>query len=593
MNIRKASSLVFLAVLTVMLLPASGVFAGEAMYIEEPNFYSVPKTIMIQDKPEWTPDFRDNPSLMGTDKDVRFLMDLYYTGGYTKVDLDNDFTYGLLGVPGLTGFGTGSGLEEYVTNGVGADLGVVLKTSDRSELGVIMSYRYLNTDMEGDQLYRWSFLGITGNITSSLDRQIKSSDFSLGLLYNVELTPAFSLGMGLKYGYGIHESDFGLDGSGTSNAFGLEVTTMDRELVLDYHRFAPVLGVTVKPSDAWTIEASVEGGYLFGGVDKDDSLTDSAVFIPPTDRTHSEVLDSRDLSGWDIGTYVKVAYALSDDLSFPFFVDFAYMDTTWEVDGSGTGTFYPYNLPEIIYVAGPVDYENHNALWYINGGFGVDFVAGGWDMEAIAAYTHWQNHNKYDQSNVNSTALFAPIGSSSVFEEDVVERRDFISLGLDMKKEFSPALTTQFGIRYDVGWGSMDLDRDYTSRFAFVGAPVVPTLSASYHDTDLFQNLTLTVRTDLKATDRLTLTLGANGTFPIDSLNYDLDGNASTSIQATPLFPSRLDFNGPSSLDADTSEWQYGGYFMLTYELGIPKPVPPATAPAPIIEPKLEPMSQK
>ncbi len=59
-----------------------------------------------------------------------------------------------------------------------------------------------------------------------------------------------------------------------------------------------------------------------------------------------------------------------------------------------------------------------------------------------------------------------------------------------------------------------------------------------------------------------------------------------------PFFP-RLLFNGPSSLDADTSEWQYGGYLMLTYELGVPKPVPPAAAPAPIIEPKLEPMSQK
>ncbi len=479
MNVSKASSLVFLVVLTVILLPVSGAFAGESIFIDEPNFYSVPKTIVIQDKPEWTPDFRDNPALMGTDKDVRFLMDLYYTGGYTKVDLDNDFTYATAGV---TGFGTGSGLEEYVTNGVGADLGVVLKTSDRTELGVIMGYRHLNTDMEGDQVYRWSFFGFTGNMTSSLDRQITSSDFSLGLLYNIELTPAFSLGMGLKYGYGVHESDFGLDGSGTSLIFGPETTTMDRELVLDYHRFAPVLGVSVKASDAWTIEASLEGGYLFGGVDKDDVLIDSFPGgLPLNDRTHTEVLDSRDLSGWDIGTYVKVTYALSDDLSLPFFVDFGYMNAAWEVDGFGTGTFIPYNLPEIVYVPGPVDYENHNALWYINGGFGADFVAGGWDMEAIAAYTHWQNHNKYDQSNVNSIAVFAPIGSVSVFEEDVLERRDIISLGLDMKKELSPALTARFGIRYDIGWGSMELDRDYNSRFAFI-TPPAPPLAASYDD---------------------------------------------------------------------------------------------------------------
>ena len=161
-----------------------------------------------------------------------------------------------------------------------------------------------------------------------------------------------------------------------------------------------------------------------------------------------------------------------------------------------------------------------------------------------------------------------------------------------MKKELSPALTAQFGIRYDIGWGSMDLDRNYNSRFAFI-TPPAPPLAASYDDTDLFQNLTLTSNVDLKATDRLTLSLGGNVTFPLDSLHYDLDGSASSSLTAAvPFFP-RLLFNGPSSLDADTTEWKYGGYLMLTYELGIPTPVPPAPAPAPIIEPKLEPMSRK
>jgi hypothetical protein len=589
MNFRKVSFLVFLAVLMGMLLPVSGAIAGEAMYLEEPNFYSVPKTIMIGHGPQWAPDFRDNPALMGTDKDVRFLMDLYYTGSYTKVDLDNSFTYRFGGIP-LSGAGFGSGEEEYVTNGAGADVGVVLKVTDRSELGVVMSYRYLNTDMEGDQVYRWSFFGITGGITSSLEREIRSSDFSLGLLYNIEFTPAFSLGMGLKYGRGVHESDFGLDGSGTST-FGPETIVMDRDLTLDYHRFAPVLGVSVKPNDALTIDASVEGGYIFGGVDKSDTLDSTFVVVPALFRPHSEHLSSRDLSGWDIKAGLDVMYAVSDTLSLPFFIDFAYMDTAWEVDGTAAGVFFPNNLPEIVYAPGPVDYENDNTLWHITAGLGADFTMAGWDTEVTGAYTHWQNRNDYDQSNINTGVfLFLP-GATSVFEESVVEKRDIISLGLVMKKDLTPSFAAELGLRYDLGLGRIDLDRDFTSALVFI-APPTPTLSLEYKGTDVYQNLTLSTRMEFKPSDRLTLALGGAVTFPLDPLDYELEGDASGIGTGFPPF-FQSGFDGPTDLGSKTTQWQYGGYLMLTYELGVPKPVPPATAPAPIIEPKLEPMSQK
>ncbi len=590
MSLKRISFSIFLAVFFGTVFLVSGAFAGEAMYIEEPNFYSVPKTIMVSDKPEWTPDFRDNPALMGTDKDVRFLMDLYYTGSYTKVDLDNFFTYHIGGIP-VFGAGFGSGKEEYVTNGVGADVGVVLKVTDRSELGVIMGYRYLNTDMEGDQVYRWSSLGATGSMTSSLEREIRSSDFSLGLLYNIEFTPAFSLGMGLKYGRGVHESNFSLDGTGSSVPFGPEVITMDRELTLDYHRFAPVLGVSVKPNDALTIDASVEGGFIFGGVDKGDTLNSTVAVVPAIFRPHVENLASRDLSGWDIKTGLKVTYAVSDRLSLPFFADFAYGDTRWEVDGTAAGNFFPVDLPEIVYAPGPVDYENDSALWHITGGLGADFTMAGWDTEVTGAYTHWQNRNDYDQSNVNSTVLFAPIGATSVFEESIVEKRDIISLGLMMKRDFTPSFAAELGLRYDLGFGRMDLDRDYRSALAFFGAPA-PTLSLSYTGKDVYQNLTFSTRMEFKPSDRLTLALGGAVTFPLDALDYELEGDVSGIGTSVPPF-LQLGFDGPTDLDSKTTQWQYGGYFMLTYELGAPTPVPPPAAPAPIIEPKLEPMSQK
>jgi hypothetical protein len=592
MNFKKASLLVFCALLMGVLVPATGALAGESIFIDEPNFYSVPKTIMVPEGPSFTPDFRENPALMATDKDVRFLMDLHYTGGYSRVNLDSFFTIGQTGVP-VYGFGYGSGEERYVTNGVGTDLGVVLKVTDRSHLGVLLNYRYLESYMDGDMQYGMFIAGLGSTFSASLNRTIRTSDFSFGLLYDIELSRAFTLGMGLRYGYENTRSEFGLSGSGTSNFLSPETISMDRNLTLDYHRIAPVMGISLKPIDALTIDASVEAGFLFGGVDKSGTLYNGLIAIAPIYKPYVESLHSRDLSGWDIESAVDVTYAVSDRLSLPFFVDFAYADTSWEVDGTATGAFFSYALPELTYMPGPISYDNKNILWDICAGLGAEFNVGGWDMKLTGAYTHWESRNRYIETNVNNLLFLVVPGTVAAFKEDAVERRDIMSLAIVMKKEFTPSLAAELGLRYDLGWGKMDLERHLRGGFDYLFVPT-PVLTMAYSGRDIYQDLTLTARMNYRPSDRLTLSFGGNVTFPIDPLGYKLDGSPSgLPVGIASMFFPRMLFNGASELDSVTTGWQYGGYFMLTYELGAPKPVPPAPAPAPIIEPKLEPMSYK
>ncbi len=164
-----------------------------------------------------------------------------------------------------------------------------------------------------------------------------------------------------------------------------------------------------------------------------------------------------------------MTYAVSDKLSFPCFVNFRYGHLRWDVDGTATGIFFPFVPLELAAMPGPVAYENENTWWDVAAGFGAKFTLGGMDMKATAAYIHVNFDNDYDQSNTNNTTIFVPAGARSDFEEHVSETRDVISLGIAAKKDFTPALTGEVGLRYDLGWGTMDLNRDYLPGFNFLG----------------------------------------------------------------------------------------------------------------------------
>jgi hypothetical protein len=397
--------------------------------------------------------------------------------------------------------------------------------------------------------------------------------------------------MGFKYGYGVHESDYDMAGSGTSTTFSPESARIDRELTLTAHRFAPSFGVSVKPTKSLTLGASVEAGFITGGVDKEDVLFDSIAIVPAFLNTHSEVLKSGDLSGWDIKAGLDVTYDVSDKLSFPCFVNFRYGHEKWDVDGTATGIFFPFMPLELAAMPGPVAYENENTWWDVAAGVGAKFTFGGMDMKATAAYIHVNLENDYDRDNVNTFAFIVPVGAVSAFDESVVETRDVISLGIAAKKDFSPALTGEVGLRYDLGWGHMDLDRAFLPGFDLIGT--VPLMDFSYSGTDVYQNLTLSTKARFSPTERLTLSLGANVTFPIDRLDYDMEGNVSGIDGSIPILVPRLLFDGPADLGCDTTDWQYGGFLSLSYKIGVPKPVPPAAAPeAPTVSPQLTPMSK-
>lgn len=107
---------------------------------------------------------------------------------------------------------------------------------------------------------------------------------------------------------------------------------------------------------------------------------------------------------------------------------------------------------------------------------------------------------------------------------------------------------------------------------------------------DMYQDLTLTTGLTLTPVERLTIALGGMVKMPLDPLDYETDGT----IVITPAgaFPTLLPGAGPFVRDYESSGWEYGGTLTITYEFGCPTAPPPVT-PAPVIEPKLEPMSYK
>jgi len=135
-----------------------------------------------------------------------------------------------------------------------------------------------------------------------------------------------------------------------------------------------------------------------------------------------------------------------------------------------------------------------------------------------------------------------------------------------LQKEFSEAFWAAFGMRYDLGWGVMDLDRSMTSGFTFP-APV-PTLVTSFDDRDFFHNLTLAADMAYSPIDRLTLSMGGMVRIPLNGLEYELDGTGSGTYNVLPVFGpnGRFQFNGPGSFGYDTTTWEYGGMLELTYE---------------------------
>ncbi|MBN1883685.1 MAG: hypothetical protein JW885_16085 [Deltaproteobacteria bacterium] len=570
MRRRTFFSLVVLAATVLLVAPVIAT-AQDYLYVEEANFYSVPKALPYHDGSFGGKDFLANPALMAVENDVLFFLSSYYLGSTTDVDVDGFYTVRNIILPPIPGSVAISGDEKYQVNNWVTDAGFTLGLSDAARFGFFLRYRYGDVGMEGDTTFTQTLT--INNVSHFSDYSSDSdvNDISLALLLDLDLAEAFSMGVGFKYDYVIDRSDFDLSSAGTAAIFNPnEISTMSRSFDMDYHRFAPVLGFSVAPTDALSLDMSVEMGFIVGGVEEGARFYSNHPIIPAVLglQTHTHAFDSRDLDGWDIGTGLDVAYALNDTISMPFFADFAYATMDWSLDGTGTGLFFPTYLTALPTADGLTAHENDYAEWSLSGGAGVDLALDPMDLGFALSYTHWEYANDYWYRTVMASTLFGPFvpGNAAVFDESVSEKRNVFSLDVTMEKDFSDSLSAAFGMRYDLGWGVMDLDRSYRSAFLYV--PPVPTLTTSYDDRDFFHNLTLAADVSFMPVDRLTLSLGGMVRIPLDGLDYELDGSGGGTYNGIPALgvSGRFDYNGPASFGYDTTTWEYGGRLELKYE---------------------------
>ncbi len=172
------------------------------------------------------------------------------------------------------------------------------------------------------------------------------------------------------------------------------------------------------------------------------------------------------------------------------------------------------------------------------------------------------------------------------------ETKDILSLGVVFEKEFSSTLSADLGMCYDIGWGTRNIYTTLASVFETFPIPS-PQLLIKNDGSGKFQDLTLTTHLTVKPTDRLSLAFGGMVKIPLETLDYDTNGNAA-GLEAFPLAdrPGYF-FGGPFFMGYESRGWDWGGLFSVTYEFGCPKPVPPVVPAPPAPAPQLTPMSQR
>lgn len=449
---------VHLSVVAIFLITAfaAAAAAQEVIYISEPSVYDTPAILPRFEAPVQR-EFVRNPALLTLECPYEFFSDLTYHGGTYKTS-----TSGVWGPDGAGDTARGASDSSYYLHALGGDAGFAMKLSDTTNLAALIFYRW--GFLFGDTDFEHFNSSAPGFIFGSWDERLNAHTFGLSILANHAFSDAFILGTGVTYSYNMEHLARKGSGDGRVGAAALfpETLLIDRDLRLNYHRFAPVVGILLKPSDRFTLDASVEAGFSFGGVSKNSLLYDDEG--PAGNTWYTEDLDSRDLFGWDITAKVRPVIKISERLSFPLVLDFAYRKFNWGVDGSSYGYFAPMAYGGIFQGPGAVVYENDTRSWDITAGAGVTYDAGWATLAGMLSYTHWDFRNGYDQENWVSGPLGFLNGLTAYNQRDS-EIRDTVSLGVMVEKKLSPVVSAALGLRYDLGWGRRDYYMSYFSPY--------------------------------------------------------------------------------------------------------------------------------
>jgi hypothetical protein len=574
-------STVIIIMVTVCALTAA---AQDVIYITEPDLAETPKILPRMDAPLWNMDYRHNPALLKLDRPYEFIDDAYYLGSGWSVSSESfneGFTYNGL----RPGFLTKHVEDKYLTTVLGTDAGFALRLNDRSNLAVIFTYRYGNTKGDGNFFLISSGPTFTAREDGSISQKLETHDFTLSVLYSLEMSNAVAVGAGFKYTYRDESWDSDIFGRGFDDSFitpSSFLTDLNQDLGLGYSIVSPVLGVSLKPSDRFNMDAWLSAGFYFGDVRKNSNLFENA---SGTNPAYSEDLDSSDLTGWDISASVRPELAVTSTLSIPFVLDFSYRDVKWSVGGASFGGFFPYDYDLIFHTPGHITYKNEETTWHAKVGAGLTYDAGWATLSGLLSYTRWEFLNAYDQHN------YFIISLPTAYAQRDMESRDIVALDLSLRKDFSTMLSADFSATYLVGWAHRRYQLTYRSPWESILSR--DQLKVVADGRDAYQDLILSATMNLKPTERLSLSLMGTVTIPVNGLDYTLHGLGTGLNIANGMGTRDVQIDGPVVREYESSGWEWGALLSLTYEFGCPVPTPPPAPPAPVIEPKIEPMSFK
>lgn len=561
--------MVFVFVILLAVLPLTSL-AGDAMHLEELNFYNSSKDI-FRGSPsdwnktdtrtygvspsEWYSTWQDNPALVELQGDFVFISSMFYSGSYS------DFSADMYKVNALAvGLRTSDISEEYIGNSTGTDLGFLMALSDSATLGGLLHYRYDGMLGEGDSLiYRLRPL-LPDAIFSYVDSEHRSDAHSTGLtlLYDLNFSDTFSLGLDLTYLFTsestnntVNMKEITFDGSGVIIRRESERTA--RETVFTTHRLSPTVGASFTPSNTFSLNLAVTTDIIFGEVEKNMDAADRTNGLPTNPLDYRERLDGGGLSGYGITAEADAEIFLTDALSLSLLLCGSYLETSWDIDGDVSGWFDPDNYKSCLHLApGTNEYEYEEHTWHTTFGVGMNYALSKVALHSLLTYTRWERDTAYYMENLFTTPISGV--PHSIFTQRTGEELDILTLKLGTTLDVSSAISMDFGLGYSVGWG----DYDYYEYIHSWDSSFQDGLFILLNETDTFHELSAAVSMIITPMENLNITLSAMGAFPLDGKSYPLDGSM---INGNPASGLQGDF----SLDSEISTWNYGGNLSIEY----------------------------
>jgi len=567
---KKSFYLVLFVMMAFAVTPLTG-FTGDAMHLEELNFYNSPKDIFRGSPSDWnrtdtqtygiSPSqwyltWRDNPALVELQGDRAFIASMFYSGSYS--DFSSNM-YILSGQPTTNpGYRAADTGETYIGNSVGTDLGFLVALNNSATFGALFHYRYDGMLGEGSatvERWRSAFGWYDLNHIESVRRSDAHST-GLTLLYDVDFSDAFSLGFDLTYLFTTENMNYDenmIEYEYTAGALtGIDEEKIDRETIFNTHRLSPTIGVSFTSAVAFVLNLAVTADILFGGVEKNMDAVARANGLPFNPSDYVERLDGGSLFGYGFEAEADAEIFLTDALSLALLVNGSFHDTSWDIDGNVSGWFEPNAYRSMYLEPGMMEYEYEERTWHLTTGLGVNYALSNVVLHSLFTYTRWERDIAYYMEDIITPGLtFVPF---SIFTQRTTEELDILALKVGATIDISSSISMDFGLGYSVGWGNYSL-------YEYIHSDAFTTQDGMFillDETDTFHELSAAVSMIITPTENLSISLSAMGTFPLDGKSYPLTGSMINNNTGS-------SWQGDYFIDGDSSTWNYGGNLSIEY----------------------------